>query len=89
MRITGITDEAEKIEALQDYIAPHLEVQKWYKMFEKLKKEVRELDMEEMQREKEELDEHKKDDEERERRIIQQQKASIMDITSHLQSLTI
>ncbi|KAI5988675.1 hypothetical protein F5J12DRAFT_786803 [Pisolithus orientalis] len=117
MRITGITDKAEKIEVLQDYIVPCLEAQKWikvwthiiwarealhlakavevvnnislvhivhkklpknkYKAFKELAKEVRELDMEEMQREKEDLDEHKKDDEERERRIIQQQKASI------------
>ncbi|KAI6133491.1 hypothetical protein EV401DRAFT_93731 [Pisolithus croceorrhizus] len=30
MRLAGVTDEGEKIEALQDYIAPQSEAQKWY-----------------------------------------------------------
>lgn len=30
MRLAGVTDEGEKIEALQDYIAPWSEAQRWY-----------------------------------------------------------
>ncbi|KAI6122275.1 hypothetical protein EV401DRAFT_1951836 [Pisolithus croceorrhizus] len=30
MRLAGVVDEGDKIEALQDYIVPRSEVQKWY-----------------------------------------------------------
>ncbi|KIK11829.1 hypothetical protein PISMIDRAFT_122009, partial [Pisolithus microcarpus 441] len=53
--------------------------------FEDLAKEVREPDVEELQKEKEDIDEHRKEEEEREKRVMQQQKVSLADITMRMQ----
>ncbi|KIK14781.1 hypothetical protein PISMIDRAFT_116421, partial [Pisolithus microcarpus 441] len=60
-----------------------------YMTFEDLTKAVKNLDIEDVQREKEDADERKKEDTDREKRILQQQKTSLADITTRLQRLTL
>lgn len=57
--------------------------------FENLTTAVKNVDIEDMQREKEDADERKKEELERENRILQQQKTSLADLTSRLQRLTV
>ncbi|KIK16066.1 hypothetical protein PISMIDRAFT_114051 [Pisolithus microcarpus 441] len=60
-----------------------------YKDFEELTKEVKGLDVDEIKREKEDVDEQRRDDEEQEKRLNQRQNASIADLTAQLQRLAV
>lgn len=60
-----------------------------YATFEDLARAVKNLDMEDVHREKEDADERKKEEADRESRLLQQQKTSLVDITTRLQRLTL
>lgn len=60
-----------------------------YATFEDLTRAVKNLDIDEVTREKEDADERKKEEAERERQILQQQKTSLADLAACLQRLTV